>query len=249
MINEKVKELAQEWLEKAMRKNASGLEKEMDKFIDLYIAYNVLYNESSTLLSQGNEQGLQSLKDKISNDIEKLKNEMYRKVKMLDVDNCEEVKEKISNNLMKIKELKSTKKKIIDKLTKQIKTHDKVSATENIPKFLGQEKLYNILIEEKNNIDVILNVIKEKKFYFSTEKDNETADYQKDKELFEKIQNHFKENEEIKQQEFNESLLSLIYATRCNMFHGQKNPKYQTIDVFYAMNSILERILRSLLNN
>ena len=248
-INEEVKITAKEWLDKAIGQNESALEKETDKFMHLYISYNALYTQSTKILAENNDGGLISLKDKKISKIQKLKKEMYELVINLDTKNCDDIKKKVSENLVKIRELEDERKQINKQLKEQTRKGDKVSATENIGNFLGQEKLYSLLIKQERKINLILNLLEENNFYCSTKKDNSTADFEEDQRLFTNIKNHFKEEEENEQKKFNESLLTLIYATRCNMFHGQKQPTQQLIEIFQGMNSILESIIREILEN
>jgi len=124
---------------------------------------------------------------------------------------------------------------------------DKASATKNIPIYVGQKELYEELIKYKSDIEVI--IASTDKFYFATQRDNITPDFDKDNELISKIENSFNLTEIEKQKEFNIALLELIYYVRCNMFHGKKEFDEVQKDFLDSINNVLEMIVRYILEN
>jgi len=124
---------------------------------------------------------------------------------------------------------------------------DKASATKNIPIYVGQKELYEELIKYKSDIEVI--IASTDKFYFATQRDNITPDFDKDNELISKIENSFNLTEIEKQKEFNIALLELIYYVRCNMFHGKKEFDEVQKDFLDSINNVLEMIVRYILDN
>jgi hypothetical protein len=127
------------------------------------------------------------------------------------------------------------------------RTGDRVSAVKNIPVYIGQDVLSQKLLDMSDDINKILDLIKNKTFHISTKKDNTTTNTDADKELVDNIEIFLLEHKKKDQQKFNEAVLSLIYGTRCNMFHGKKELFDKQIELLVPMNNILKVIIQDLL--
>ncbi len=127
------------------------------------------------------------------------------------------------------------------------RTGDRVSAVKNIPVYIGQDVLSQKLLDMSDDINKIIDLIKNKTFYISTKKDNITPDTDADKELVDNIEIFLLECKKKDQKKFNESVLSLIYGARCNMFHGKKGFDPIQKELLAPMNNILEMIIKELL--
>lgn len=127
------------------------------------------------------------------------------------------------------------------------RTKDRISATKNVPVYIGQNILSEKLFEIKDDIVTIIQLIEQDRFYISTKANNITADEVKDKELIRDIK-AFLANQNIENsKKFNEAVLSMIYGTRNNMFHGSKNFDHSQISILEPMNKILRTIIALLL--
>ncbi len=126
-------------------------------------------------------------------------------------------------------------------------TGDRVSATKNVPVYIGNEKLYKKLQELTPQIETIVQLIEQGTFYISTKKDNITPDKIKDKKYVDYIKFNKNTTSKTSIENFNIGLLSLIYGTRCNMFHGKKGFDLIQIQLISPMNDILVMIIKELL--
>ncbi|MEA5581683.1 hypothetical protein VB620_10060 [Nodularia harveyana UHCC-0300] len=127
---------------------------------------------------------------------------------------------------------------------------DKKSVTENVPKYLGYSSLTeNLLFNEKikQGIKQIVRVIEEKKFYIVHSRKDFKPDFNQDTAHINNIKQGLDKNyDELDQSistEFIKSLLTLIYETRCNMFHGRKQINDPQIKLLIPMNAILMEII------
>lgn len=141
-------------------------------------------------------------------------------------------------NVYLIKNEKITSKQICDKR----------SATKNVPLYLGYTNLAQALksnSETKAAIQEIVDSIKNKKFYIHIKKDKVTGkiepEHQDDESSIKSI-----EGED--DQKFTESLLVLIYKTRCNLFHGDKQDTRYQAKLLDPMTLILEKVIDLLIN-
>ncbi len=128
-------------------------------------------------------------------------------------------------------------------------TGDRVSATQNVPKYIGQAILFDKLKNLSGDIDKIVNLIKNGTFYISTKRDNITPDTAKDNKYIDNIENINSAQNLANKTKFNEAVLSLIYGVRCNMFHGKKGFDPIQKELLIPMNNILEMLIKDLLLN
>jgi len=128
-------------------------------------------------------------------------------------------------------------------------TGDRVSATKNMPIYIGQAILFDKLKNLSDDIDKIVNLIKNGTFYISTTRNNITPDTVKDNKYMNNIENINSSQNLANKTKFNEAVLSLIYGVRCNIFHGKKDLQSKQIDLLVPMNNILEMIIKELLLN
>ncbi len=127
------------------------------------------------------------------------------------------------------------------------RTGDRVSAVKNIPVYIGQDALSQKLLDMSDDINKIIELIKNRTFYISTKKDNITPDTDADKELINNIEIFLLECKKKDQKRFNESILILIYGMRYNMFNGKKDLQSKQIDLLVPMNNIILTIITTLL--
>ena len=127
------------------------------------------------------------------------------------------------------------------------RTGDRISATKNIPIYIEEGILSQKLYAMANDINVIINLIKNGIFYISTEKDNITPAPHIDQEQVKFIEIYLLTKKRSDMKKFNESVLSLIYGVRCNMFHGKKGFDPIQKELLIPMNNILEMIIKDLL--
>ena len=123
----------------------------------------------------------------------------------------------------------------------QISTTDNKSATENIPKYIEEDILYNALkSSNETDINSIVELIENGTFHISTKID-------RDNKNLSAIRNYHSTTRKTEQKEYNKAILSMIYGARCNMFHGSKG--FDTIQkqLLIPMNNILEMIIKELL--
>ncbi len=122
------------------------------------------------------------------------------------------------------------------------RTGDRVSATKNIPVYIGQDILSKKLLDMSDDINKIIDLIKNGTFYISTKKDNATPDTGMDKHLIGDIEIFLSKGKKKDQKKFNEAVLTFIYDVRCNMFHGKKG--FDTIqkNLLKPVNKILTMI-------
>ncbi len=135
----------------------------------------------------------------------------------------------------------------LKRMGKEKGTWDKVSATKNVPIYIGNEKLYQKLQKFMSEIETIVRLIEQGTFYISTKKDNITPDADKDKKYIEDIKFNKEARKKTLIENFNIGILSLIYGTRCNMFHGRKGFDPIQKQLLTPMNNILEMIIKELL--
>ncbi len=127
------------------------------------------------------------------------------------------------------------------------RTGDRVSAVKNIPVYIGQNTLSRKLLDMSDDINTIINLIKNGTFYISTKKDNVTPDPDIDKNLIRDIEAFLSDSKTKNQQKFNEAMLTFIYEVRCNMFHGKKGFDPIQKQLLIPMNRILKVIIQDLL--
>ncbi len=126
-------------------------------------------------------------------------------------------------------------------------TKDKVSATKNIPVYIGQDRLYTALQLMRSDIDAIVELINNGTFHISTKEDNITPNTEQDKKFLFNIESNNETKGAYGQKKYNEAVLSLIYGARCNMFHGSKSFEPIQETLLIPMNNILEMIMKELL--
>ncbi len=129
----------------------------------------------------------------------------------------------------------------------KVSTRDRQSATENIPVYIGQDKLFNALQIMKPDIDKIVELIGNSTFHISINRKDFTADTEEDNKNLSAIKNNTVTTSKTGQKKHNEAVLSLIYGTRCNMFHGSKSFEPIQEPLLIPMNNILEMIIKELL--
>jgi len=125
------------------------------------------------------------------------------------------------------------------------RTGDRVSAVRNIPVYIGQNILSKKLLDMSDDINKIINLIKNGTFYISTKKDNVTPDPDIDKNLIRDIEIFLSKSKKRDQQKFNEAVLTFMYDVRCNMFHGKKGFDSIQKQLLIPMNSILEMLIKT----
>ncbi len=136
----------------------------------------------------------------------------------------------------------------LQKKDKKISTRDRNSAIINIPKYIGQDILYDKLIRIQTEINQIIELINNNVFHLSINKnDHKMPNYEEDRKLIENIQKNTLARNKKDKQKYNEAVLTLIYETRCNMFHGQKAFEDNQMALLTPMNNILEVIIKDLL--
>ncbi len=118
-------------------------------------------------------------------------------------------------------------------ITKNKKGNHK-SAVSNAPKYIGFEPLADSLKSNNKTADAINEIVRliEKNVFYI---DN-------DQQLIRHIK-----DENICAEKYVESIMELIYQTRCNMFHGSKGFEEIQKNILQPMIIILEFVIESLL--
>lgn len=129
----------------------------------------------------------------------------------------------------------------------KISAGDRISATENISKYIGHQILFEKLQNLSKEINKIIELIKNGTFYISTKRDNITPDTEQDNKYITDIEMNKTAIKSNDKQEFNKAILNLIYGVRCNMFHGKKGFNPIQRELLIPMNNILEMIIKDLL--
>ncbi len=119
-------------------------------------------------------------------------------------------------------------------------TTEYMSATKNITNYIGEERLYLALKNNETDINSIITLIENGTFYIFTKTNV-------DSENVSAIRNNSSARKKIEQEKYSNALLSLIYGTRCNMFHGSKSFEPIQKELLMPMNNILEMIIKDLL--
>jgi hypothetical protein len=144
----------------------------------------------------------------------------------------------------------------INLFTKATNKQNNISATQNVPEYLGHSNLAKTLLcdeEIKQGIEQIINLIDKEIFYIHSKKDDpknsqyNIPDLEEDKKHINNIKKALVENYDVLDKsilkEFTQSLLTLIYKTRCNMFHGSKQIDNLQRNLLIPMNAILVKII------
>ncbi len=120
---------------------------------------------------------------------------------------------------------------------------DRVSAVKNIPVYIGQDTLSQKLLDMSDDINKMIDLVKNGTFYISTQKDNITPDTDEDMKLVKDIERFLSKRKKKDRKKFNEAVLSLIYGVRCNMFHGKKGLDTIQKGLLKPLNKILLTII------
>ncbi|MCJ7646057.1 hypothetical protein MUO65_04020 [bacterium] len=124
------------------------------------------------------------------------------------------------------------------------KDYDYTSATVNVPSYLGHERMANLIKsngECRTKVTAITKLIRDRTFYIHVVNGTGEPNYAEDRK-------HVNRIESGSDKEFCESLLTLIYKTRCNMFHGEKAYREEQLSILNPMTYVLEFIVRELID-
>jgi len=93
---------------------------------------------------------------------------------------------------------------------------DKTSATSHVTRYVGEHRLASVIkLDAISHVNEITRLIRIGKFYIHLKGRTFLPDHEEDRKHLDRI-------ETGTEQEFCESLLLLMYKTRCNLFHGNK---------------------------
>jgi hypothetical protein len=113
---------------------------------------------------------------------------------------------------------------------------EKERAVTQVARFLGHDELASQLRPFTKEISQVENIIRERRFYFNVTGSRRESDWNADQALASGLKS-------LDSRECCESILTLIYRTRCNMFHGQKEYDADQESVLRPMNIFLRRVI------
>ena len=114
----------------------------------------------------------------------------------------------------------------------QRKVVERDKAVTHFANFLGHDELASELKVHAADISRIEDVILERKFYFNVKGVYREPDWEEDHKALLGIRS-------LDSKVYCESILGLVYRTRCNMFHGQKTYDAEQENVLKSMNVLL----------
>jgi len=122
---------------------------------------------------------------------------------------------------------------------------DKKSATVHAPAHIGHGRMANVIKGDNiapSKLKEITELIKNGTFCIHLNKQTGQPNHSEDMK-------HIKRIENGNDQEFCESLMILIYKTRCNMFHGGKEYNLIQLRILNPMTYVLELVAKELFHS
>ena len=116
---------------------------------------------------------------------------------------------------------------------------DRRGATEYAPRFIGYERLFQVITTEadcNSNLQNLIGRIDNQEFHIKLSMPYGLPQVEEDNELVTKLNS---DNVTVKV----EAILDLIYSVRCNMFHGNKQFSQVQVDLLEPLTIILRRVI------
>jgi hypothetical protein len=123
---------------------------------------------------------------------------------------------------------------------KDIKTRDRLMATQIFPEVVGYEYLYKLIWNDpsKDDIDTLRNLIRpDGEFYLISDRETNLADNKKNEDLYKRLGDP-SHNVAVK------ALLEYLYLVRCNMVHGSKEYDNYQLQILQPCIRCLELVVQ-----